>query len=67
MVSQRERIRQILESISANIGRTIESRDENLAGLVDCVLEAPLSEDAEEARVDVCEVLLHLGVLTGDE
>jgi hypothetical protein len=65
--TQVERIAAILREIETNIGRPLAERIDELAPLVDAVLECPLSEDDEAASVDVSEVLLHLGVLTGDE
>jgi hypothetical protein len=40
---------------------------DDLARLVDSILECPLEADEEEARLQVCEVLLHLRIHTGDE
>ena len=66
--NQRERVRTILRAIETNIGRAFDAPgEENLPALVESCLEEPLSDDADEADIQVCEVLLHLGTLTGDE
>jgi hypothetical protein len=66
--TQRERIASIIRDIETTIGRKFDGPgDEDLDLLVDACLEGPLSDTYEDADTDVCEVLLYLGCLTGDE
>lgn len=65
--AQLRRVLAILEDIEKNLGRPLSSPLDELASLANACLEGPLSENYEDASTEVCEVLIHLKVLTGDE
>lgn len=61
------RIEEILREIEKSIGRDLLLDDDEREMLVNDCLDEPLSDDPEEANLQVHQVLLNLGILKGDE